>query len=257
MSQISDGKLEDSESVSTVSGAVGMTKCITPKQNKLLAAFPARSQEQLFPHLSLVYFPAGKILHETGHALHYVYFPVDSIVALLHVTESGAAIEMSMMGYEGLVSIEVFMGGQRATCKALVQSAGYAYRLSASRLRDEFERDLELRKLLLQQAQALIAQTAQTTACTRHHSIDEQLCRWLLLFLDRVPNNRLTMTQDMIAKLLSVSRESVSVAAGKLQKLGVIEYRRGQITVLDRPELEKLSCECYAVVKQETDRLQA
>jgi CRP-like cAMP-binding protein len=234
-----------------------MSNCINPQRNRLLAAFPARSQERLCPHLSLEYSPVGKVLHESGHTLHFVYFPVGSIVSLLHITESGAMVEMSLTGYEGLVGTEVFMGRQNAVSSALVQSAGYAYRLSASRLRDEFETTPDLRALLLRYMQASIAQTAQTAACTRHHSIDQQLCRWLLLMLDRVPNNQFTMTQDMIAKLLGVSRESVSVAAGKLQKLGVIEYRRGQITVLDRPELEQLSCECYAVVKQETDRLQA
>jgi CRP-like cAMP-binding protein len=229
----------------------------TPQRNKLLAAFPARSQERLFPHLSLVHFPAGKILHESGHTLQFVYFPVDSIVSLLHVTDSGAVVEMSLTGYEGLVGTEVFMGVQNAASSALVQSAGYAYRLSAIQLRDEFETTSDLRTLLLLYMQASIAQTAQTAACTRHHSIDQQLCRWLLLFLDRALNNRVAMTQDTIAKLLSVSRESVSVAAGKLQNLGVIEYKRGQVTVLDRPELEKRSCECYATVKRETDRLQA
>lgn len=236
---------------------MAMSKCFAPQQNKLLAAFPARSQERLFPHLSLVYFPNAKTLYKSGHALNFVYFPIDLIVSLLRIAESEEAVEMSLTGNEDLVGTEVFMGRQIATNTAQVQSAGYAYRLCAIRLREEFENTPGLRMLLLRYMQVSIAQTAQTAACTRHHSVDQQLCRWLLLFLDRVPNNRFTMTQDMIAKQLGVCRESVSMAAGKLQKLGVIEYRRGQVLVLDRPELEKRSCECYSVVKQETDRLQA
>ncbi len=233
----------------------GMSRVDTPRQNHLLAAFPAGSQERLFPHLTLVHFPAGEIVYESGHILRHVYFPIDSIVSLLYMTESGASVEISLVGKEGLVGTHVFMGGEGAPTSALVQSAGYAYRLFATRLKDEFDNSPELRALLLRYVQESITQMAQTAACNRHHSIDQQLCRWLLLSLDRLPSNRLITTQELIAQLLGVRRESVSEAASKLQRLGVIEYKRGQITVLDRPELEKLSCECYAVVKQETDRL--
>lgn len=210
----------------------------------------------MFPHLWLVSMPVGKILYEFGHTLNHVYFPIDSVVSLLAESPSGVAVEISLTGYEGLVGTEVLLGRQSASSKALVLSAGCAYRLSAALLLKEFDNIFELRTLLLLHMQASIAQMAQTAACNRHHSIDQQLCRWLLLSLDRLPNKRLILTQDLFARLLGVSRESVSAAASKLQKLGVIEYRRGQISVLDRPELEKRSCECYAVVKQETDRLQ-
>ena len=229
----------------------------TPQKNQLLAALPARTQDRLFPHLTLEFLALGTVVYESGHALNKVYFPIDSIVSLLYVMESGASAEISLVGNEGLVGIAVFMGGESTPSQALVQSSGYVYHMPAKRLRNVFNNDSDTRMLVLRYTQSLITQMAQTAVCNRHHSIDEQLCRWLLLSLDRLPSNRLTMTQELIANMLGVRREGVNEAAGKLQKLGVIEYERGQITVLDRPKLENLCCECYAVVKRETDRLQA
>ncbi len=231
-----------------------------PLQNRLLAAIPTEVQARLFPHLELVSLPLGKVLYEPGDTLRHVYFLTDSIVSLLYVMESGASAEIAVVGHEGLVGISLFMGGESTPSRAVVQSAGYAYRLPAPRLKDEFKRHGGRRQgrmmlLLLRYTQALITQMAQTAVCNRHHSIDQQLCRLLLLSLDRLPSNRLLMTQELIANMLGVRREGVTEAAGKLQKLGVIAYSRGQITVLNRPKLELLSCECYAVVKQETDRL--
>jgi len=226
-------------------------------QNKLLNAFPPDARERLFPHMKLMDLPLGKVLYESGGALHNVYFPTDSIVSLLYVMESGASAEISVVGNEGVIGIAVFMGGESTPSRAVVQSAGSAYALPAQLLRSEFNAYSDMRLLLLRYTQALITQMAQTAVCNRHHSIDQQLCRWLLLSLDRLPSNRLIMTQELIANMLGVRREGVTESAGKLQDRGVIEYHRGQITVLDRPLLEKLSCECYAVVKKETDRLQA
>ena len=226
-----------------------------PHQNHLLAALPAEVQTRLFPHLELVELPLGKVLYESGDALRHVYFPTDSIVSLLYVMENGASAEISVVGNEGLIGVALFMGGESTPSRAIVQSAGFAYRLLGQRLKDEFNRHGEMLLLMLRYTQSLITQMAQTAVCNRHHSIDQQLCRWLLLSLDRLPSNKLTMTQELIANMLGVRREGVTDAASKLQKHGVIEYSRGQITVLDRPNLEKLSCECYAVVKKETDRL--
>ena len=228
-----------------------------PKRNHLLAAFTAGTQGRLYPHLSLEFLPLGKVLYESGHALRHVYFPVDSIISLLYVMESGASAEISLVGNEGLIGIAVFMGGESTPSRALVQSAGHAFSLPAVHFKHEFNNDADMRMLMLRSTQALITQMAQTAVCNRHHSIDQQLCRWLLLSMDRLPNNRLVMTQELIANMLGVRREGVSDAAGKLQKLGVITYQRGMITVLDRPKLEQLCCECYSVVKQETDRLQS
>jgi len=227
----------------------------TPIHNHLLAALNDDVKGRLFPHLEMIDLPLGKSLYESGDALRYVYFPTDSIVSLLYVMESGASAEISVVGNEGLIGIALFMGGESTPSRAIVQSAGTAYRLAGQRLKDEFNRHGALHNLLLRYTQALMTQMAQTAVCNRHHSIDQQLCRWLLLSLDRLPSNRLTMTQELIANMLGVRREGVTDAAGKLQEQGVIEYRRGQITVLDRPKLEKLSCECYEVVKKETDRL--
>lgn len=232
-----------------------MPKTPTPQQNYLLAALPTEVQSRLFPYLELVPLPLGQVLYESGDELRDVYFPTDSIVSLLYVMESGASAEISVVGNEGLVGIALFMGGESTPSRAVVQSGGYAYRLLGQRLKDEFNRHGEMLLLMLRYTQSLITQMAQTAVCNRHHSIDQQLCRWLLLSLDRLPSNQLTMTQELIANMLGVRREGVTDAAGKLQKLGVIEYSRGQITVLDRPKLETLSCECYAVVKKETDRL--
>jgi CRP-like cAMP-binding protein len=226
-------------------------------QNHLLAALPEDAQQRLFPHMKLVALPLGKVLYESGDALHNVYFPTDAIVSLLYVMESGASAEISVVGNEGLVGIAVFMGGESTPSRAIVQSAGSAFSLSSQRFRNEFNTYTDMRMLMLRYTQALITQMAQTAVCNRHHSIDQQLCRWLLLSLDRLPGNRLIMTQELIANILGVRREGVTESAGKLQDRGVIEYQRGRITVLDRPQLEQLSCECYAVVKKETDRLQA
>ena len=232
-----------------------MPETHAPQQNHLLAALSAEVQNRLFPHLEPVSLPLGKVLYESGDTMRHVYFPADAIVSLLYVMENGASAEISVVGNEGVVGISLFMGGESTPSRAIVQSAGYAYRLSGQRIKDEFGRHGEVLLLMLRYTQSLITQMAQTAVCNRHHSIDQQLCRWLLLSLDRLPSNQLTMTQELIANMLGVRREGVTEAANKLQKLGVIEYRRGQITVLDRPELEALSCECYAVVKKETDRL--
>lgn len=224
--------------------------------NHLLAALPSEVRRRLIPHLELVSFPLGKVLYEPGDILRYVYFPTDSIVSLLYVMENGAAADISVVGNEGLIGVALFMGGESTSSRAVVQCAGYAYRLRAQLLKDEFNRHGEMLQLTLRYTQALITQMAQTAVCNRHHSIDQQLCRWLLLSLDRLSGNQLTMTQELIANMLGVRREGITEAARKLQKLGVIDYSRGLITVLDRPRLEALSCECYAVVKHETDRLQ-
>ena len=232
-----------------------MSETPSPQQNHLLAALPADVQDRLFPNLELLPLLLGRVLYESGDALHHVYFPTDSIVSLLYMMENGASAEISVVGNDGLVGIALFMGGESTPSRAIVQSAGSAYRLVAQRLKDEFQRNGELLHLLLRYTQSLITQMSQTAVCNRHHSVDQQLCRWLLLSLDRLPSNRLTMTQELISNMLGVRREGVTEAAGKLQKLGVIEYSRGRITVLDRPKLEKLTCECYAVVKKETDRL--
>jgi len=227
-----------------------------PEQNYLLAALSPEERERVFPHLRLVAMPLGKVPYESGDALEYVYFPTDSIVSLLYVLESGASAEISVVGNEGLIGIALFMGGGTTPSRAIVQSAGHAYRLAGQRLKDEFHRNGGLQLLLLRYTQALITQMAQTAVCNRHHSVDQQLCRWLLLSLDRLKSNQLVMTQELIANMLGVRREGVTDAAGKLQKLGVISYSRGQITVLDRPRLEQLCCECYSVVKRETDRIE-
>ena len=227
----------------------------SPQQNHLLAAFSASEQERLYPHLQFVPMPLGSVLYESGDIQRYVYFPTDSIVSLLYVLADGASAEISVVGNEGLIGIALFMGGETTPSRAIVQSAGFAYRLVAQQLKDEFHRSGELQLLLLRYTQALITQMAQTAVCNRHHSVDQQLCRWLLLSLDRLSSNQLVMTQELIANMLGVRREGVTEAAGKLDKLGVIRYARGRITVLDRPKLEELCCECYAVVKKESDRL--
>lgn len=226
-----------------------------PEQNHLLGALSPEVRERLFPHMELVPLPLGKVLYESGAPLRHVYFPTDSIVSLLYVMEDGASAEISVVGNEGLIGIALFMGGDTTPSRAIVQSGGSAYRLLGKRLKDEFNRHGELLVLMLRYTQALITQMAQTAVCNRHHSVDQQLCRWLLLSLDRLSDNKLTMTQELIANMLGVRREGVTEAAGKLQKMGVIKYSRGQISVLDRTKLEQLSCECYQVVKNETDRL--
>ncbi len=199
--------------------------------------------------------PLGKVLYESGEILRHVYFPTDSIVSLLYVMEDGASAEISVIGNEGILGVALFMGGETTPSRSIVQSAGSAYRLTGQRLKEEFNRHGEMLHILLRYTQALLTQMAQTAVCNRHHTVDQQLCRWLLLSLDRLSSNQLSMTQELIANMLGVRREGVTDAAGKLQNLGVIEYTRGQITVLDRPKLEELCCECYVVVKKETDRL--
>ncbi|MFO7550003.1 MAG: Crp/Fnr family transcriptional regulator [Haliea sp.] len=214
-------------------------------------------QERIFPYLELVPLRLGQSLYESGDTLRYVYFPIDSIVSLLYVMENGESAEISVVGNEGIVGISLFMGGESTPSRGVVQSGGDAYRLAGQRLKDEFNRHGELLFIMLRYTQSLITQMAQTAVCNRHHTIDQQLCRWLLLSIDRLNGLDLIMTQELIANMLGVRREGVTEAAGKLQKLGVITYRRGHIQVLDRPRLEELSCECYRVVKRETDRLLA
>jgi len=226
-----------------------------PGQNHLLRALPAVESERLFPHLELVSMPLGNVLYESGSTLRHVYFPTTSIVSLLYVMEDGASAEIAVVGNEGMVGVALFMGGETTPSRALVQSAGFAYRLKGQVLKEEFHRATALQHLLLRYTQALLTQMAQTAVCNRHHSVDQQLCRWLLLSLDRLPSNKLSMTQELIANMLGVRREGVTEAAGKLQADGLIRYSRGHITVLDRPRLERQCCECYQVVKREFDRL--
>jgi CRP-like cAMP-binding protein len=226
-----------------------------PEQNHLLAALSPAERERIYPHLHLVPMPLGKVLYESGDTLRHVYFPTDSIVSLLHMLANGASAEIAVVGNEGLIGIELFMGGESSPSRAIVQSPGHAYRLIGQQFKDEFHRNGSPQLLLLRYTQALLTQMAQTAVCNRHHSVDQQLCRWLLLSLDRLSSNQLTMTQKLIADILGVRREGVTKAAGKLDKFGVIRYARGHITVLDRPKLEQLCCECYAVVRKETDRL--
>lgn len=227
----------------------------SPLQNHLLAALSPEVQGRLFPYLELVELPLGKVVYESGDTLRHVYFPADAIVSLLYVMENGSSAEISVVGNDGIVGVSLFLGGESTPSRAVVQSAGVAFRLPSKSLKDEFNSCGETRLLLLRYTQSLITQMAQTAVCNRHHTINQQLCRWLLLSIDRLSKNSLNMTQELIANMLGVRREGVTEAAGNLQKLGVIEYSRGHITVLDRKRLEELSCECYAVVKKETDRL--
>ena len=236
---------------------MSMSSLPDPRQNHILDALPQDERDRLFPHLKLVRMPLGMVLYESGAALRHIYFPTDSIVSLLYVMQDGASAEIAVVGREGAVGVSLFMGGETTPSRALVQSAGHAYRLTGKRLKDEFNRHGNMLHVLLRYTQSLLTQMAQTAVCNRHHSLDQQLCRWLLLSLDRLDSNQLTMTQELIANMLGVRREGVTEAAGKLQKLGIIRYARGKITVLDRPHLERLSCECYSVVRQETDRLLA
>lgn len=226
-----------------------------PQQNHLLAALPPAEFARLLPHLEYVPMPLGEVLYESGSRLHHVYFPTTSIVSLLYVMEDGASAEIAVVGNEGILGIALFMGGETTPNRAVVQSAGHGYRLKAQLLKDEFNRAGPLLHLLLRYIQALLTQMAQTAVCNRHHSVDQQLCRWLLLSLDRLPSQELVMTQELIANMLGVRREGVTEAAGKLQSAGLIHYRRGHITVLDRAGLEARACECYGVVKKEFDRL--
>jgi CRP-like cAMP-binding protein len=226
-----------------------------PQQNHLLAALPVEVQGRLFPNLELIEMPYGKVLYESGDTMRYVYFPIDAIVSLLYVMENGASAEVSVVGNEGFVGLALLMGGDSTPSQAMVQSAGHGYRLSANLFKEEFRRHGEMQVLLLRYSQALITQMTQTAVCNRHHSIEQQLCRWLLLCLDRVPGDQLHMTQELMANMLGVRREGITVAAGNLQKKGAIKYERGRIRVLDRRLIENSSCECYSVVRKETDRL--
>ena len=225
------------------------------EQNYLLGAMPCEVKARLIPHLELVNLPLGAPLYESGDKLKHALFPTNSIVSLIYVMANGDSAEISVIGNDGILGIPLFLGGGSTPHRAVVQSAGNAYRLPAQVLKDEFERSSEFRKLLLLYTQSLMTQMAQTGACNRHHSVDQQLCRWLLLSLDRIPSNVLTMTQELIANMLGVRREGVSLAAAKLQKLGVIEYHRGRLIIQDRVKLEMLCCECYEVVKTECERL--
>ena len=225
-----------------------------PLDNHLLAALPDAEWQRWLPQLEQVEMPLGEVLYESGKALTHVYFPTTSIVSLLYVMENGASAEIAVVGNEGVVGIALFMGGESTPSRAVVQSAGQGFRLKAQAIKDEFKRAPVLH-LLLRYTQALITQMVQTAACNRHHSLDQQLCRWLLLSLDRLHGSELAMTQELIANMIGVRREGVTEAAGNLQRAQLIRYSRGRITVLDRPGLEQHVCECYAVVKKEYDRL--
>jgi CRP-like cAMP-binding protein len=225
------------------------------RNNLLLAALPAAEWKRWFPSLERVEMPLGTVLYEPGVELKYVYFPITAIVSLLYVMEDGSSAEIAVVGNEGIVGISLFMGGESTPSRAVVQSAGIGCRLKSSLMKTEFNRAGPVLHLLLRYTQALITQMSQTAVCNRHHSLDQQLCRWLLLSLDRLRGTELVMTQELIANMLGVRREGVTEGALKLQNAGIIKYARGHITVLDRGALEKRTCECYAVVKREYDRL--
>jgi CRP-like cAMP-binding protein len=232
-----------------------MATAHSPRQNHLLAALPATDFERLQSGLILVPLPLGEVLYESGSQLRHVYFPTNAIVSLLYLLADGASAEIAVVGNEGIIGVSLFMGGETTPSRAVVQSAGHGYRLAGNLLKDEFTRGGAMQHLLLRYTQALITQMAQTAVCNRHHSLDQQLCRWLLLSLDRLSGNDLVMTQELIANMLGVRREGVTEAAGNLQAAGLIKYSRGHITVVDRAGLEARTCECYAVVKKESDRL--
>jgi CRP-like cAMP-binding protein len=232
-----------------------MALAADPRQNLLLAALPDAEWARWLPQLEPVDMPLGKVLYESGSTLAHVYFPTTSIVSLLYVMEDGASAEIAVVGHEGLVGISLFMGGESTPSRAVVQSAGQGFRLKANLMLQEFNRAGPVLHLLLRYTQALITQMTQTAVCNRHHSLDQQLCRWLLLSLDRLHSDELVMTQELIANMLGVRREGVTEAAGHLQNAGLIRYRRGRITVIDREQLEQRTCECYSVVKKEYDRL--
>jgi CRP-like cAMP-binding protein len=232
-----------------------MVNTADPRENQLLAALPEAELKRWLPALERVSLPLGQVLYESGTTLSHAYFPTTAIVSLLYVMENGASAEIAVVGNEGIVGISLFMGGGSTPSRAVVQSAGEGFRLKARALKDEFDRAGPVLHLLLRYTQALITQMAQTAVCNRHHSLDQQLCRWLLLSLDRLSHNNLVMTQELIANMLGVRREGVNASALKLQQAGLIDYARGHITVLDRPGLEQRTCECYALVKKEYDRL--
>ena len=226
-----------------------------PRHNHLLAALPATEWARWLPALESVDMPLGEVLYESGMAMTHVYFPTTSIVSLLYVMEDGASAEIAVVGNEGIVGISLFMGGETTPSRSVVQSAGEGFRMPGYLLKEEFNRSGPVLHLLLRYTQALITQMAQTAVCNRHHSLDQQLCRWLLLSLDRLHAPELVMTQELIANMLGVRREGVTEAAANLQRAGLIQYRRGHITVVDRDGLERRTCECYAVVRKEYERL--
>jgi CRP-like cAMP-binding protein len=232
-----------------------MAKSFNPKKNHLLASLPEAEFERWLPQLELFELSLGKVLYEPGVTLNHVYFPITAIVSLLYEMENGASAEIAVVGNEGLVGVSLFMGGGSTPSRAVVQSAGHGFRLNARAMKEEFDRAGPVLHLLLRYTQALLTQMAQTAVCNRHHSLDKQLCRWLLLSMDRLEGNELVMTQELISNMLGVRREGVTEAAVRLQTAGLIRYSRGRITVLDRPGLEERTCECYAVVKNECDRL--
>ena len=234
-----------------------MTDQPSPLQNKLLAALSEDARKRIFPKLKYVEMALGEVIYESHQSIEYVYFPVDCIISLLYMMVNGSSAEIFVVGNEGMAGVAVVMGGESTPNRFIVQSHGHAFRMPAADLKQEFNQHSEIRIITLRFTQALITQMSQTAVCNRHHSIDQQLCRWLLLSLDRLNNKELNMTQKLIANMLGVRREGVPEAAGKLQKLGVIEYRRGRIVVLDRPKLETLSCECYGVVRRENSRLES
>lgn len=234
-----------------------MGESTTPTTNKLLASLPDDARERISPHLKLEQLLLGQVVYEAGQLVDYVYFPSNAIISLLNLTVDGASAEICVIGNDGVAGISVFMGGANTPNRAIVQSAGSAYRMPATEFHKEFNASPEVRMITLRYIQALITQMAQTAVCNRHHHIEQQLCRWLLLSLDRLNEPKLVMTQELIANMLGVRREGVTQAAGRLQELGVISYHHGHITVRNRPRLESLCCECYAVVKKETDRLLA
>jgi len=227
----------------------------TPNQNHLLAALPAEVFERLSPHLELISMPLGEVLYESGGQLQHVYFPTTAILSLHYVMEDGASAEIAGVGNEGVLGISLFMGGNTTPSRATVQTGGHGYRLRGQLMMEEFNRAGPMMRLMLRYTQALMTQMSQTAVCNRHHSVEQQLCRWLLLTLDRLPSSELTMTQELIASMLGVRREGITETAGNLQREGLISYRRGHITVLDRSRLESHACECYGVVKKEFHRL--
>lgn len=232
-----------------------MLATLDPRKNHLLDALLQSEYDRIFQHLEYVELQFGDILYESGDLLQHVYFPLDCIVSLMYELENGASAEIAMVGNEGIVGVSLFMGGETTTSRAIAQSTGYAYKLKAQLLKNEFNRAGPVMRLLLRYTQALITQMSQTAVCNRHHSIDQQLCRWLLLSLDRLNSDELIMTQELIANMLGVRREGVADAAGKLQRAGIINYKRGHIQISNRPALENRACECYQVVKSEFDRL--
>ena len=227
----------------------------TPYENHLLAALPAEVLARLSPHLELISMPLGEVLYESGGQLQHLYFPTTAIVSLHYVMENGATAEIAGVGNEGVLGISLFMGGNTTPSRATVQTGGHGYRLRGQLMMEEFDRAGPMMRLMLRYTQALMTQVSQTAVCNRHHSVEQQVCRWLLLTLDRLPSSELTMTQELIASMLGVRREGITETAGNLQREGLISYRRGHITVLDRSGLESHACECYGVVKKEFHRL--